>query len=78
MKAKVLCVSLVVAQSLWAMNVDRHTFYTRDYLDFGQNLGQFTPGAKILALSTKRAKKLICQTYLSLISLNLMALTALQ
>ena len=53
MKAKVLCVSLVVAQSLWAMNVDRHNFYTRDYLDFGQNLGQFTPGAKNLTITRK-------------------------
>lgn len=53
MKAKVLCVSLVVAQGLWAMNVDRHNFYTRDYLDFGQNLGQFTPGAKNLTITRK-------------------------
>lgn len=53
MKAKVLCVSLVVAQSLWAMNVDRHNFYTRDYLDFGQNLGQFTPGARDLSIVKK-------------------------
>lgn len=53
MKAKVLCVSLVVAQSLWAMNVDRYNFYTRDYLDFGQNLGQFTPGAKNLTITRK-------------------------
>lgn len=56
MKAKVLCVSLVVAQSLWAMNVDRHTFYTRDYLDFGQNLGQFTPGAKNLSIVKKNGE----------------------
>lgn len=53
MKAKVLCVSLVVAQGLWAMNVDRYNFYTRDYLDFGQNLGQFTPGAKNLTITRK-------------------------
>ena len=53
MKAKVLCVSLVVAQSLWAMNVDKDNFYTRDYLDFGQNLGQFTPGAKNLTITRK-------------------------
>lgn len=56
MKAKVLCVSLVVAQGLWAMNVDRYNFYTRDYLDFGQNLGQFTPGAKNLTITRKDGK----------------------
>lgn len=56
MKAKVLCVSLVVAQGLWAMNVDRHNFYTRDYLDFGQNLGQFTPGAKNLSIVKKNGE----------------------
>lgn len=56
MKAKVLCVSLVVAQSLWAMNVDKDNFYTRDYLDFGQNLGQFTPGAKNLTITRKDGK----------------------
>ena len=53
MKAKVLCVSLVVAQGLWAMNVDKDNFYTRDYLDFGQNLGQFTPGARDLSIVKK-------------------------
>ena len=53
MKAKVLYVSLVVAQGLWAMNVDKANFYTRDYLDFGQNLGQFTPGAKNLTITRK-------------------------
>ena len=56
MKAKVLCVSLVVAQGLWAMNVDKDNFYTRDYLDFGQNLGQFTPGAKNLTITRKDSK----------------------
>lgn len=56
MKAKVLCVSLVVAQSLWAMNVDRYNFYTRDYLDFGQNLGQFTPGARDLSIVKKNGE----------------------
>ena len=56
MKAKVLCVSLVVAQGLWAMNVDRYNFYTRDYLDFGQNLGQFTPGAKNLSIVKKNGE----------------------
>ncbi|STO97014.1 S6 family peptidase [Helicobacter canis] len=53
MKVKVLCVSLVVAQWAWAMNVDKANFYTRDYLDFGQNLGQFTPGAKNLTIIRK-------------------------
>lgn len=57
MKAKVLWVSLVVAQSLWAMNVDRYNFYTRDYLDFGQNLGQFTPGAKNLSIVKKNGEE---------------------
>lgn len=56
MKAKVLCVSLVVAQGLWAMNVDRYNFYTRDYLDFGQNLGQFTPGARDLSIVKKNGE----------------------
>ena len=57
MKAKVLCVSLVVAQWAWAMNVDRYNFYTRDYLDFGQNLGQFTPGAKNLSIVKKNGEE---------------------
>lgn len=57
MKAKVLCVSLVVAQGLWAMNVDKDNFYTRDYLDFGQNLGQFTPGAKNLSIVKKNGEE---------------------
>lgn len=56
MKVKVLCVSLVVAQWAWAMNVDKANFYTRDYLDFGQNLGQFTPGAKNLSIVKKNGE----------------------
>lgn len=57
MKVKVLWVSLVVAQWAWAMNVDRHNFYTRDYLDFGQNLGQFTPGARDLSIVKKNGEE---------------------
>ncbi|MBS4268957.1 S6 family peptidase [Campylobacter vulpis] len=53
MKTRILLLSIATAQSLYAMNVDRHNFYARDYLDFGQNLGQFTPGSKNLSIIKK-------------------------
>ncbi|WP_213274284.1 S6 family peptidase [Campylobacter vulpis] len=53
MKTRILLLSIATAQSLYAMNVDKHNFYTRDYLDFGQNLGQFTPGSKNLSIIKK-------------------------
>ncbi|WP_270990919.1 S6 family peptidase [Campylobacter upsaliensis] len=57
MKTRAFLLSVAVAQSLYAMNVDKNNFYTRDYLDFGQNLGQFTPGATNLSIIKKDGSK---------------------
>ncbi|MEB2811264.1 S6 family peptidase [Campylobacter upsaliensis] len=57
MKTRAFLLSVAVAQSLYAMNVDKDNFYTRDYLDFGQNLGQFTPGATNLSIIKKDGSK---------------------
>lgn len=57
MKIKAILLSIAAAQGLYAMNVDRHNFYTRDYLDFGQNLGQFTAGATNITITKKNGQK---------------------
>lgn len=57
MSARVFLLSIVAAQSLCAMNVDRHNFFTRDYLDFGQNLGQFSADSKNITIMKKDGTK---------------------
>lgn len=40
----------------YSQNIDISKFYYRDYLDFGQNKGAFTPGAKNITLLGKDGK----------------------